>query len=80
MYIGTLGLYETLRPEGYSLSMFVWKTMLPISLGNVVGGGVLMGGYVWLAYLWKLEKKSWYESMNGGGENGQEDDDEEDED
>lgn len=76
MYIGTLGLYEDLRPEGYSLSMFVWKTMLPITLGNVVGGSVLMGGYLWLVYLWKSEKKSWYESMNGGGEDRHEDDDE----
>lgn len=76
MYIGTLGLYKDLRPEEYNLSMFAWKTMLPISLGNVVGGSVLMGGYLWLVYLWKSEKKSWYESMNGGGEDGHEDDDE----
>jgi len=73
MYIGTLGLYDTLRPEGYNLGMFMWKTMLPIALGNVIGGSVLMGGYLWLAYLWKSEKKSWYEGMNGGG---QEDEDE----
>lgn len=76
MYIGSLGLYDTLRPEGYNFGMFVWKTMLPISLGNVVGGGVLMGGYLWLAFLWKSEKKSWYEGTNGDGENGQDEEDE----
>ena len=81
MYIGSLGLYDTLRPDGYGVSMFVWKTMLPITLGNVVGGSVLMGGYLWLAYLWKSERKSWYEGMDDEEGNGRgEEDDEEEED
>jgi len=31
--------------------------MLPITLGNAVGGGLIMGGYVWFAFLWKEEKR-----------------------
>jgi len=31
--------------------------MLPITLGNAVGGGLIMGGYLWFGFLWKEEKR-----------------------
>jgi formate/nitrite transporter len=30
---------------------FLWKNLLPVTLGNMVGGGVLVAGVYWLVYL-----------------------------
>lgn len=73
MYIGSLGLLGSsygLRPEGYNLGTYIWKGLLPISLGNAIGGAVGMGGYLWLVYLWDAEKKKeamrWRNEEDGG--------------
>lgn len=34
-----------------SWSAFVWRNLLPVTLGNVVGGALLVGGVYWFVYL-----------------------------
>lgn len=48
MYLASVGMME-----GAPLSFggFLWKCMLPITLGNTVGGAVLVGAYNWWVYL-----------------------------
>jgi formate/nitrite transporter FocA (FNT family) len=30
---------------------FLWKNLLPVTLGNMLGGGVLVAGVYWMVYL-----------------------------
>ena len=36
---------------GISVSYYIWKSMLPSVLGNIIGGGVFVGGMYWYLYL-----------------------------
>lgn len=30
---------------------YCWRCLLPVTLGNIVGGGLITGGYLWVVYL-----------------------------
>jgi formate transporter len=32
---------------------FFWRNLLPVTIGNIIGGVVLVGGVYWLVYLRK---------------------------
>ena len=38
-----------------SVAGFLWKCMLPITLGNAVGGGVFVGAYLWWVNLHRAD-------------------------
>jgi hypothetical protein len=77
MYLGSLGLgSQLMSPQGYGLGTFA-EAMGIISLGNAIGGGLGMGGYLWMAFLWGQERKAWWEGVDGTGEEGQVERDEE---
>ena len=35
---------------------FFLKNLLPVTIGNIIGGGVLVAAVYWVAYLWKSKK------------------------
>lgn len=37
--------------EGLNWLTFLYKNLLPVTLGNIIGGGVFVGGGYWLIYL-----------------------------
>jgi formate transporter len=52
---------EEIRAAGASLADYtsltvgsvVWDNLIPVVLGNIVGGAVLVGAYFWATYRWK---------------------------
>jgi formate/nitrite transporter FocA (FNT family) len=38
-------------PEALSWLSFLWDNLVPVTLGNIIGGGVLVGMSYWSAYL-----------------------------
>ena len=39
-----------------SWGAFLVNNLLPVTIGNIIGGGVLVGAAYWMAYLWKQKK------------------------
>jgi formate transporter len=40
-------------PSAYgaiTMSRFLWTNLLPVTLGNIVGGGVMVGFVYWVVY------------------------------
>lgn len=71
MYFISAGLFAKMDPSyvqaaaaaGTDTSALTWgsflgKNLLPVTIGNLIGGAVLVGGAYWLAYLYKGKKKS----------------------
>jgi formate/nitrite transporter FocA (FNT family) len=36
---------------GLTWSAFVWDSLLPVTIGNVIGGAVMVGAVYWFVYL-----------------------------
>ena len=36
---------------GISVGYYIWKSMIPAALGNIVGGGIFVGGIYWYLFL-----------------------------
>jgi formate/nitrite transporter FocA (FNT family) len=36
---------------GLTVGLYIWKGMIPATLGNIVGGAVFAGGYLWWFYI-----------------------------
>jgi formate/nitrite transporter FocA (FNT family) len=61
MYFIPVGIFlkdwaEIATPAGYdprllSWSSFLWNNLTPVTIGNIVGGGVFVGMSYWGAYL-----------------------------
>ncbi|MCJ1311909.1 hypothetical protein MMC25_005582 [Agyrium rufum] len=49
MYLGLAGM---MHGAPLDVGGFLWKCMLPITLGNSVGGGLFVGAYKWWVYLY----------------------------
>ena len=49
MYLSMTGIFYG---APLSVAGFFWKCMLPISLGNILGGSLLTGVYNWWVYLY----------------------------
>jgi formate/nitrite transporter len=50
MYLIGLGLLRA--AEGVTMASFLFANLLPVTLGNIVGGAVLVGLVYWLCYRW----------------------------
>jgi formate/nitrite transporter len=59
---GEPGLLEALGQDGPSLTSLTWgglmHNLLPVTLGNIVGGTLMVAGVYWFAYLRNKEKKA----------------------
>ena len=44
-----------LNPDVINLGNFLFANLLPVTIGNILGGGVCVGGVYWLAYLRKAD-------------------------
>lgn len=44
--------------EALNWSSFVLKNLIPVTLGNIVGGSIFVGVTYWLSYLYKAKKKA----------------------
>ncbi len=52
MYIISLGLFLSGNETGeLSWSAFLWNNLLPVTVGNIIGGAVLVGVVYWFVYL-----------------------------
>ena len=49
MYLASIGM---MLGAPLSVGAFLWKCMLPITLGNTIGGAVFVGAYSWWVYLY----------------------------
>jgi formate/nitrite transporter len=56
------GLLEALGPDAPSLASLTWvglaDNLVPVTLGNIVGGTLMVAGVYWFAYLRNKEKKA----------------------
>ncbi|KAK3690619.1 hypothetical protein LTR37_019063 [Vermiconidia calcicola] len=48
MYLGVIGM---LLGSPLSIGGLLWKCLLPITLGNIIGGAVFTGAYMWWVFL-----------------------------
>ncbi|KAF2873632.1 Formate/nitrite transporter [Massariosphaeria phaeospora] len=49
MYLGSLAM---MLGAEMSVWMFFWKCLLPVTLGNIIGGALFTGAYLWWVYLY----------------------------
>ena len=49
MYVSSTGM---MLGSPLSVGAYLWKALLPISLGNAVGGAVFTGGYLWWVFFY----------------------------
>jgi len=55
MYLGSVGM---MLGAPLSIGAFFWKCLLPISLGNIVGGSVFTGAYLWWVFIVCADEKA----------------------
>lgn len=69
MYLAATGM---LMGAPLSVGGYLWKCLLPITLGNTVGGSLFTGGYLWYVYLRRAdgEKENVPEGWEDGSVNG----------
>jgi len=48
-----------------SVGEYFWKCLLPITLGNTVGGALFTGAYLWWVYIVCGDKKAGYGESDG---------------
>ncbi|KEQ98192.1 hypothetical protein AUEXF2481DRAFT_26586 [Aureobasidium subglaciale EXF-2481] len=58
-----LGLKAMFLGSPMTIGMFIWKCLLPVTLGNTVGGGFFTGAYSWWAHIYCNDKRA----ANGDG-------------
>ncbi|KAF2756314.1 Formate/nitrite transporter [Pseudovirgaria hyperparasitica] len=49
MFFVPMGIW--LKTPGVTVSLYIWKGIIPAFLGNLVGGALFCGGYYWWMYL-----------------------------
>ncbi|KAH0335476.1 Formate/nitrite transporter, partial [Aureobasidium melanogenum] len=64
MYLGSTAMF---LGSPMSISMLIWKCLIPITLGNTVGGGLFTGAYSWWVHLYCDDKKAAHRDGNGWG-------------
>lgn len=62
MYLTSVGI---LLGAPLSWGAYFWKALLPITLGNTVGGSVLTGTYAWLVFM-EGERSAWGQQVENG--------------
>ncbi|KAM7202675.1 Formate/nitrite transporter domain containing protein [Rhypophila sp. PSN 637] len=51
MFLVPMGLW--LQAPGLTISMYIWKGIIPAGLGNIIGGAVFCGGYYYWMYIFR---------------------------
>ena len=68
MYLGSTGM---MLGAPLSVGGFLWKCMLPITLGNTIGGALFVGAYNWWVLMYCEDKGQakdrWAETIGDGG-------------
>jgi formate/nitrite transporter FocA (FNT family) len=64
MFYIPLGIF--LGAPKVTVGMYIWKSMLPSALGNVLGGGLFVGTLYWYLYLTSEEGQQHHETTNHG--------------
>ncbi|KAK1828637.1 hypothetical protein QBC39DRAFT_358721 [Podospora conica] len=49
MFFIPLGIW--LHTPGLDVGLYIWKGIIPVTIGNMVGGALFVGGYYWYMYL-----------------------------
>lgn len=49
MYFVPMAIFEG-SPD-ISVGYYIWKSMIPSAIGNIIGGGLFVGGVYWYLYL-----------------------------
>ena len=68
MFIVPMGIW--IGTPNLSVGLYIWKGMIPALLGNIIGGGLFVGSYIYYQYLQGLDAPaidgSYYESSPVG--------------
>jgi len=62
MYLGSIGM---MLGAPLSIGAFFWKCLLPISLGNIIGGAVFSGAYLWWVLIVCGDEQAGHGDSNG---------------
>ena len=65
MYLASVGM---MLGAPLSIGGYLWKCLLPITLGNTIGGSVFTGAYLWFVYLKRADDQK--DSVPAGWEYG----------
>ncbi|KAK0749079.1 Formate/nitrite transporter-domain-containing protein [Schizothecium vesticola] len=49
MFFIPLGIF--LHTPGLDVGLYIWKGIIPVAIGNMLGGALFVGGYYWYMYL-----------------------------
>lgn len=49
MFYMSLGIW--LKTPDLTVGLYIWKGMIPATIGNIIGGGLFVGVYYWYMYL-----------------------------
>lgn len=79
MFFVPLGLW--LDAPGLTVGLYVWKGVVPALLGNIVGGGLFCGTFLWFLYLQgqeapEIDGLSWHAYQHHHHHHGHHDDEE----
>lgn len=44
-----MGIWQ--QTPGLTVGLYIWKGIIPVLLGNLVGGGLFVGAYMWYFFL-----------------------------
>lgn len=47
-------------PNGYedlTVANFLLHNLLPVTIGNIIGGGIMVGLFFWAVYVWQPKKE-----------------------
>ena len=61
MYFVPMAIFEG-SPD-ISVGYYIWKSMIPSAIGNIVGGGLFVGGVYWYLYLEGTEVEIHFDNM-----------------
>ncbi|THW37530.1 Formate/nitrite transporter [Aureobasidium pullulans] len=64
MYLGSTAMF---LGSPMSVAMFIWKCLIPVTLGNTIGGGIFTGAYSWWVHLYCDDKGVKHGDANGNG-------------
>ncbi|RFU30799.1 hypothetical protein B7463_g5518, partial [Scytalidium lignicola] len=62
MYFIPLGIFLG-APPPLTVKYYIWKSMIPSGLGNIVGGGLFTGALYWYLFLWNEEVSIHFDNL-----------------
>ena len=52
LLVGELPAYASLATSNLTVSGFLFNNLLPVTIGNIIGGAIFVGIFYWMAYIW----------------------------